>query len=106
MKNLIFIPICLFILSCSSSETAFYDDWEVNVKHKSSILETFQVIINDSTVIDESTNFLTGNLDAKGKYRNKNVKLNVIYNAGIFGIGTAYHATVFIENKLVAKFKF
>ena len=113
MKNLIFtfiFALAFVFISCSSSNTAFHntnsENWEVNVKHKSGILESFQVTINDSMVIDESTNFLTGNLDAKGKYRNKNVKLNVIYSTGFLGMSSEYHATVFIDNQLVAKFKF
>lgn len=107
------IILTLVIAACTSSQFATYRpagsteaNWQINVIHKSGITQSFQVVINDSTVIDESLNFFTRNAEAKGKYRDKEIKLIVTYSSGFLGIGEGYEAMVFVNNELVGKFKF
>lgn len=115
MKKLHVVAIifALAIVGCTSSQFATYRpagsneaNWEINVYHSSGITENFKVVINDSTVIDEGANFFSGNLEAKGNYRGKDVKLIVTYSSGFLGIGSGYEAMVFISNELAGKFKF
>lgn len=114
MKKLVLIFglfALMLITSCSSTNTAFYnsgnnENWEINVVHKSGVTDYFKVIINDSTVIDKAANFITGSLEEKNNYRNKEIKLHVTYSEGFLGIGEAFHAMVFINNQLAAKFEF
>lgn len=107
------IILTLVIAACTSSQFATYRpagsteaNWQINVIHKSGITQSFQVVINDSTVIDESPNFFTRNAEAKGKYRDKEIKLIVTYSSGFLGIGEGYEAMVFVNNELAGKFKF
>lgn len=106
------IFLLLFIFGCSSTQFVTYrplgstaKNWDINVK-KSSITNNFQVIINDSTVIDESANLFTGNLQAEGLYRKNQIKLMVTYSSGFLGIGAGYDAMVFVNNELAGKFDF
>lgn len=105
--------LALVIAACTSSQFATYRpagsteaNWQINVLHKKGVTQTFQVVINDSMVIDESPNFFTGNAEAKGKYRDKEIKLIVTYSSGFLGIGAGYEAMVFVSNELAGKFKF
>lgn len=107
------IVLALVIAACTSSQFATYRpagsteaNWQINVLHKSGVTESFQVVINDSTVIDATPNFFTGNAEAKGKYRDKEIKLIVTYSSGFLGIGAGYEAMVFVSNELAGKFKF
>jgi hypothetical protein len=105
------LMLALVVAACTSSEFATYRppgsteaSWQINVVHSSGMGNNFKVVINDSTVIDESVNMLTGNLEEKGKYRGREVKLMVTYSHGF--MGNSYETMVFIENELVGKFKF
>jgi len=105
--------VALVIAACTSSQFATYRpagsteaSWQINVLHSSGVTDNFKVVINDSTVIDESPNFFTGNAEAKGKYREKEIKLIVTYSSGFLGIGEGYEAMVFVSNELAGKFKF
>lgn len=107
------IVLAVVVAACTSSQFATYRpagsteaNWQINVLHKSGVTQSFQVVINDSTVIDESPNFFTGNAEAKGKYRNREIKLIVTYSSGFLGIGAGYEAMVFVSNELAGKFKF
>jgi len=115
MKKLYVVTIifALAIVGCTSSQFATYRpagsndaSWEINVYHTDGVTQNFKVVINDSTVIDKGANFFSGNLEEKGKYKGKEVKLIVTYSSGFLGIGTGYEAMVFISNELAGKFKF
>ncbi len=115
MKKLYFVAIifALVIVGCTSSQFVTYRpagsndaSWEINVYHTSGVTENFKVVVNDSTVIDKGANFFTGNLETKGNYRGKEIKLIVTYSSGFLGIGAGYEAMVFISNELAGKFKF
>lgn len=114
------LPLVLFLgfllAACSSSEFATYRPpdstgpaWSVNVQHTTGAMgmtSNFKVTIDDSTVIDKSSSFFTGSAEATGSYHSHPVRLIVTYSNGFFGIGRGYHAMVFIDNQLVANFKF
>lgn len=112
----IFLLLPLFglmavLYSCSSSETATYnagnnENWKINVIHSTSVTDNFKVVINDSTVIDKNANVMTGKLEEKGKYREKDVKLVVTFTKGLYNAGGEFEALVYVENKLAAKFNF
>jgi outer membrane lipoprotein SlyB len=115
MKKLYVVAIifALAIVGCTSSQFATYRpagsneaSWEINVYHTSGVSQNFKVVINDSTVIDKGANFFSGNLETKGNYRGKEIKLIVSYSSGFLGIGAGYEAMVFISNELAGKFKF
>lgn len=102
----------IIVAACTSSQFATYRPagsteaaWQIDVLHKSGVTQNFKVVINDSTVIDDDANFLTGNAEAKGIYRDKEVKLLVTYSKSFFG-GEKFTAMVFISNELAAKFEF
>ncbi len=105
--------VILIIAGCTSSQFVTYRpagsneaNWEINVYHTSGMSQNFKVVINDSTVIDKGANFFSGNLETKGSYKGKEVKLIVTYSSGFLGIGAGYEAMVFISNELAGKFKF
>jgi hypothetical protein len=107
------IILALVFASCTSSQFATYRpagsteaNWQINVLHKSGFTENFKVVINDSTVIDDDANFFSGNAEAKGSYRDKEIKLMVTYSSGFLGIGKKFTAMVFISNELAGKFEF
>lgn len=107
------IILALVVAACTSSQFATYRpagsteaNWQMNVLHKSGITENFKVVINDSTVIDDDANFFSGNAEAKGTYRGKEVKLMVTYSSGFLGVGKKFTAMVFISNELAGKFEF
>ena len=115
MKKLyaVVIIFALAIVGCTASEFITYRpagsndaSWEINVYHTSGMSQNFKVVINDSTVIDKGADFFTGNLEAKGMYREKEIRLMVSYSAGFLGIGSGYEALVFVSNELAGKFKF
>ena len=114
IQYFLFVITAVIISACSSSEYATYRPagstdaaWEINVFSSSGITHSFQVVVNDSTVIDESVNMISGNLEARGKYRNADIKLIVNYSSGgLFGIGKGYDAIVFVNNELAGKFHF
>jgi hypothetical protein len=110
---IIAIVITFVIAGCTSSQFVSYrpagssdPNWEINVYHTSGVTQNFEVVINDSTVINSGANFLTGNLEEKGTYKGREVKLIVTYTSGFLGIGAGYEAMVFISNELAGKFKF
>ena len=103
----------LVIAACSSSQFVTYRpagsteaSWQINVLHKSGVTDNFKVVINDSTVIDDDANFFSGNAEAKGTYRGKEVKLIVTHSTGFLGMDEKYTAMVFISNELAGKFDF
>ena len=103
----------LVIAACTSSQFATYrpagsteSNWQINVLHKSGVTQNFKVVINDSTVIDDDADFFSGDAEAKGMYRSKEVKLMVTHSSGFLGIGEKFTAMVFISNELVGKFEF
>jgi len=107
------IILALVIAACTSSQFATYRPsgsteaaWQIDVLHKSGVTQNFKVVINDSTVIDDDANFFSGNAEAKGTYRGKEVKLMVTYSHGFLGIGEKFIAMVFISNELAGKFDF
>ena len=112
-KQYLFALMLVFVLgACNSSLFATYRPagsmeaaWQIDVTHKSGVTQNFKVVINDSTVIDDDANFLTGNAEAKGVYRGKEVKLMVTYSKSFFG-GEKFTAMVFISNELAGKFDF
>ena len=115
MKKLypVLIVLAFVIVGCTSSQFATYRpsgsteaNWEINVYHTSGVTQNFKVVINDSTVIDNGANFFSGNMEEKGSYKGKEVKLMVSYSAGFLGIGSGYTAMVFVNNELAGKFKF
>jgi hypothetical protein len=75
--------LSLFIAACGSSDSVTYrptgstSSWEINVLHSdiSGLTENFKVLINDSTVINQNANFVTGKLETKGKYKGYDVNL-------------------------------
>lgn len=106
------IVLAIIVAACTSSQFATYRPagsteaaWQIDVVHKSGVTQNFKVVINDSTVIDDDANFLTGNAEAKGMYRDKEVKLMVTYSKSFFG-GEKFTAMVFISNELAGKFEF
>ncbi|MGA2784856.1 MAG: hypothetical protein ABSF09_09195 [Candidatus Bathyarchaeia archaeon] len=113
-KYYLLAMILAFVLAaCTSSQFATYRpagsteaSWQINVLHTRGVTQNFKVVINDSTVIDENANFLTGNAEAKGKYQDKEIKLIITYSSGFLGIGAGYEAMVFVSNELAGKFKF
>jgi hypothetical protein len=103
--------LVVIFYSCSSSETATYnvggnENWKINVVHNTGATDKFIVIINDSTVITKTVNVITGKIEEKGKYREKEVKLLVSYKKDEYRISGGFEALVYIENKLAAKFDF
>ena len=114
MKKLrFFIILAAFITvyACTSSQFATYraagsndPAWQINVFHSAGVTDNFKVVINDSTVIDETVNFLSGDGQASGKYKNKDVKLTVNHSSNL--LGDKFTAFVFINNELAAKFDF
>lgn len=103
----------LLIAACTSSQFATYHppgatdtNWEITVLHKSGVTQNFKVVVNDSTVIDDDADFFSGNAEAKGVYRGREVKLMVTHSSGFLGIGEKYTAIVLISNELVGRFEF
>jgi hypothetical protein len=112
MKWLIPFLFLLVICGCGSSQYVTYTPagsndpaWQVQVV-QSRTGQNFRVIINDSTVIGESANFLNGILVEHGTYKGKEIKLTVTYSSGFLGIGAGYEALVFINNERAGKFTF
>jgi len=110
---LVLIVLAFVIVGCSSSQFVTYrpagsteKNWDIHVQKTSGVNVSFQVIINDSTVIDESQNMFTKSLDAKSKYKDKEIKLSVTYSSGFLGFGAGYHAMLLIDNELAGKFDF
>ena len=100
------------ILGCSSSQFMTYrpagsndPSWQINVYHNNGVTNNFQVVINDSTVIDAGTNIFSGSLEEKGIYKGKEVKLIVTTSTGFLG-DKSYDAMVFVSNELAGRFKF
>ncbi len=111
-KLIIFLSFTGLILlySCSASETATYnagnnENWKINVTHNTGVTDNFKVMINDSTVINKNVSGFTGKLEETGAYREKAVKLVVSYVQESYGSGR-FETSVYIENKLAAKFNF
>ena len=109
----VLIVLVFVVIGCTSSQFATYRpsgstdaNWQINVYHIGGVTQNFKVVINDSTVIDQGANFFTGNMEEKGSYQGKEVKLMVSYSAGFLGIGSGYTAMVFVNNELAGKFKF
>jgi hypothetical protein len=108
----IVIVSSILIAACSSSQVLTYRPagsnekmWDIRIE-KSSIMDQFEVIINDSTVIEETPNMFTNSLDVKSLYRGKEVKLLVNYSTGCLGIGSGYNAILFIDNEMAGQFSF
>src|ERR1035437_4683372 len=105
---IVFISISfVFLIGCSSSQFITYrpagsteKNWDIHVQKTYGVNVSFQVIINDSTLIDASQNIFTKSLGAKSKYRDKEIKLSVNYSSGFLGIGSGYHAILLIDNEL------
>ncbi len=113
LPRTLFLFLAFLVAACTSSQLATYrpadstePTWQINVYHKSGVTDNFKVVINDSTVIDESANFVKGNLEETGRFRDKEVRLLVTYADGVLGVGRKFTATVFISNELATKLEF
>ena len=116
LKGTILLAVVLMFVTvaCSTSQFASYrpagsndPNWQINVLHSDTPLrESFKVVINDSTIIDETVNIFSRDVDKKVNYKNKEVKLLVTYSSGTLGVGAGYSALVFVSNELAAKFNF
>ena len=73
--------------------------------HKNELPDNFKVVINDSTVIDATTYSFSGNLEQKGKYDGKEIRLVITTSSGFLGFGAGYDALVFVSDELAATFK-
>ena len=92
----------LLTAGCSSSGFVNYTlpgskniAWHIQVKRSREwFSNVFQVTINDTTVIR------TDKFHAQGTYRGHDVRLLVTFS------WATYHATVYVDNEIIAKFDF
>ena len=108
MKPFLLLLSVLFIACASSSSLSFRpkgstdSSWDIKAtKGPGSIL----VLINGTTVIDESIGILARSGDYSGTYQNKKVNVHLIYDNGFLGIGSGWETTVYVDGEIAGRFK-
>jgi hypothetical protein len=111
MKYLSFVLASMFLMGCASTQLVSYRPsgssdagWQITV-NKSASGNTFQLIINDTLVIEKSVSPTTNSLATRTEYRGQEIILVATYTSGFLGIGTGHEVHVFINNELAAKLK-
>jgi hypothetical protein len=109
MKFLTAVIICCLFVGCASSSNLVFrpkgstdNSWQiVTTKTGNGV----KVVVNDSTVIDESLGIFARSGDFSGKYKDHNVTVHLMYDSGFLGIGAGWETTVFIDGELAGRSK-
>jgi len=110
MKWFFFLAL-LLITACSTTYNTMYRPigstetlWQIDVKHSYGTGDNIKVIINDSTVIEVSALVFAADVEKKGIYRGKEIKLHIVVKGGPTSVVWNYEALVYVDNELAGKF--
>jgi hypothetical protein len=108
MKTLLALSL-LLVIGCSAPQMTMFqpkqsaERW--NIQANRTMIGKITVTINDSTVITETPGLFSYSFEAKGMYRNHEIKVLANYNQGFLGIGSGWETIIFVDNEMAAKFK-